>query len=44
MHFPMPPSAQEETLGSTLGWFNSALNGLEPKGRRELLRQVGTSD
>ena len=42
MHYPMPPSAQEE---ATLSWFIRALNGLEPKERRELLRQIlGTSD
>ena len=44
MHCPMPPSVREETRESTLGWFIRALNGLEPKERRELLRQTGTSD
>ena len=37
MHYPMPPSAQEE---ATLSWFIRALNGLEPKERRALLRQI----
>jgi len=40
MHYPMPPSAQEEARESTLSWFIRALNGLEPKERRELLRQI----
>jgi hypothetical protein len=45
MHYPMPPSTQEETRESTLSWFIRALNSLEPKERRELLRQIlGTSD
>lgn len=44
MHYPMPPSAQEETRESTLGWFIRAVNGLEPKEQRELLMQIpGTS-
>jgi hypothetical protein len=45
MHYPMPPSALEVTRESTLSWFIRALNGLEPKEGRELLRQIlGTSD
>ena len=45
MHYPMPPSAQGEARESTLSWFIRALNGLKPKERRELLRQIlGTSD
>jgi hypothetical protein len=40
MHYPMSPSAQEEARESTLSWFIRALNGLEPKERRELLRQI----
>ena len=45
MHYPTPPSAQEEARVSTLSWFIRALNGLEPKERREPLRQIlGTSD
>ena len=44
MHYPMPPSAQEETRESTLGWFIRALNGLQPKEQRELLMRIpGTS-
>jgi hypothetical protein len=44
MLYPMPPSAQEETRESTLGWFIRAVNGLEPKEQRELLMQIpGTS-
>jgi len=44
MYYPMPPSAQEEARESTLSWFIRALNGLEPKERREPLRQIlGTS-
>jgi hypothetical protein len=39
----MLPSVQEETWESTLGWFIRALNGLEPKERRELLRRTGTT-
>ena len=45
MHYPMPPFAQEVARESTLSWFIRALNGLEPKERREPLRQIlGTSD
>ena len=45
MHYPTPPSAQEEARESTLSWFIRALNGLEPKERRELPRQIlGNSD
>jgi hypothetical protein len=40
MHYPMPPSAQGEARESTLSWFIRALNGLKPKERRELLRQI----
>ena len=40
MHYPTPPSAQEEARGSTLSWFIRALNGLEPNERRALLRQI----
>ncbi|HEY5777869.1 MAG TPA: hypothetical protein VIT00_03980 [Terrimicrobiaceae bacterium] len=40
----MPQSAREEAGESTLSWFILALNGLEPKERREPLRQIlGTS-
>ena len=45
MHYPLPPSAREEARQSTLSWFMRALNGLEPKEQRELLRQIlGTCD
>jgi hypothetical protein len=44
MHYPMPQSAREEAGESTLSWFILALNGPEPKERREPLRQIlGTS-
>ena len=44
MHYRMPQSGQEEAGESTLSWFILALNGLEPKERREPLRQIlGTS-
>ena len=40
MHYPTPPSAQEEARESTLSWFIRALNGLESKERRALPRQI----
>jgi hypothetical protein len=45
MHYPLPPSAREKAPQITLSWFIRALNGLEPKEQRELLRQIlGTFD
>ncbi len=45
MHYPIPPSGQGEARESTLSWFICALNGSEPKKRREPLRQIlGPSD
>ena len=40
MHCPHAPIRSEEARQSTLSWFIRALNGLEPKERRELLRQI----
>jgi hypothetical protein len=45
MHYPVPPIRLGRDPGEHLSWFIRALNGLEPKERRELPSQIlGASD